>query len=91
MGKEIYRPSELKKLAKVTVFGPKEDIGDYPVYMDMTGKSRKQVQSQVKAFADEVHGQVYTGIHKENDWSWTAWWEKGWHLVNRTGEYAVVW
>ena len=91
MAKEIYRPGEMKRLVNCTVFGPKEDVGDYPVYMDMTGKSREQVQAAVKEFAESVKGTVYTGILKENNWSRTAWWEKGRHLVNRTGEYAVVW
>jgi hypothetical protein len=35
-------------------------------------------------------GVIYTGIHRSNDWSKTAWWDKGWHVVNRTKEYAVV-
>lgn len=47
-------------------------------------------QEQAQAFIDVNGGQIYTGIHKPNDWSQTAWWEKGWHLVNRTGEYAVL-
>jgi hypothetical protein len=33
---------------------------------------------------------LYTGHHKENDWSRTFYWEKGWHVVNRTGDYAIV-
>ncbi len=38
-----------------------------------------------------VHGgQVYTGLHSESDWSRTRWYDKGWHLVNRTGKYAIL-
>jgi hypothetical protein len=32
----------------------------------------------------------FTGIHSESDWSRTKWWALGQHLVNRSGEYAVV-
>lgn len=43
------------------------------------------------AFLDSHGGQVYTGLHCDNgDWFITSYWEKGWHLVNRTGKYAVV-
>lgn len=80
MAKETYMPGELQKLKRVKVFEPAE-----------SETSPLPVQRRVTKFADEVGGQVYTGIHKENDWSRTAWWERGWHLVNRTCKYAVVW
>jgi len=47
-------------------------------------------QQAVLKLAKEKHGWVFTGIHSENDWSETRWWSAGWHFVNRTGEYAVV-
>ena len=33
---------------------------------------------------------LFTGLHSETDWSRTKWWSLGQHLVNRSGEYAVV-
>ena len=50
----------------------------------------EQKQQSVLQFAKDNYGKVYTGIHSENDWSRSKWWAEGWHLVNRTGEYAVV-
>jgi hypothetical protein len=47
-------------------------------------------QQAVLKFAQETGGWVFTGIHSETDWSETRWWSAGWHLFNRTGEYAVV-
>jgi len=47
-------------------------------------------QQAVLKLAKEKHGWVFTGIHGETDWSETRWWDAGWHLFNRTGEYAVV-
>jgi len=48
-------------------------------------------QQAVLKLAQETGGWVFTGIHSETDWSETKWWDSGWHLANRTGEYAVVW
>ena len=47
-------------------------------------------QQAVLKLAQETGGWVFTGIHSETDWSETRWWSAGWHIVNRTGEYAVV-
>lgn len=47
-------------------------------------------QQAVLEAAQETGGWVFTGIHSESDWDKTRWWSAGWHLVNRTGEYAVV-
>jgi hypothetical protein len=47
-------------------------------------------QQAVLKLAQETGGWVFTGIHSETDWSETKWWDCGWHLANRTGEYAVV-
>lgn len=33
---------------------------------------------------------LFTGLHKENDWARTYWWDRGSHLVNTTGDYAVL-
>jgi hypothetical protein len=48
-------------------------------------------QQAVLKLAQETGGWVFTGIHSETDWSETKWWDCGWHLANRTGEYVVVW
>jgi hypothetical protein len=47
-------------------------------------------QQAVLKLAQETGGWVFTGIHSETDWSKTRWWDSGWHLANRTGEYVVV-
>jgi hypothetical protein len=33
---------------------------------------------------------IFTGHHTENDWAKTSYWWRGWHYVNRTGDFAVV-
>jgi len=69
------RPSEMKRLGnRVTYFND----------------GRPAMQAEIKAFIALHGGQVYTGLHSETDWSRVYWWSKGWHLVNRTGDYAVV-
>lgn len=50
-------------------------------------------RSEKEAFVEYLEncgGIVFTGIHSERNWGETRWWSKGWHLVNRTGEYAVA-
>ena len=47
-------------------------------------------QQAVLKLAQETGGWVFTGIHSETDWTKTRWWDSGWHLANRTGEYVVV-
>ena len=47
-------------------------------------------QQAVLRLAQKTGGWVFTGIHKDNDLSDTHYWDAGWHLCNRTGEYAVV-
>lgn len=49
-------------------------------------------QDAAISFANKQDGIVFTGIASENDWSGSRsvrWW-RGLHLVNRSGEYAVV-
>ena len=92
--REMYTPGELKKLKRVKVFvigDTDEDTAPVAAEKIVHCKDRGDVIAKTNAFLKESKGQLYTGIHKENDWSRTAWWEMGWHLVNRTGEYAVVW
>ena len=47
-------------------------------------------QQAVLKLAQETGGWIFTGHHSDFDWSETRWWGAGWHLWNRTGEYAVV-
>lgn len=54
------------------------------------GSSPPDAQTAAIMYVNEHGGYPYTGIHKELDWSRTAYWERGWHLVNRTGDYAVI-
>ncbi len=91
--KQIYTLSHLKKLSRFKVFTISGDDDTAKVPVDSLVRCKDIVEAQQKAseFRNEVGGEVYTGIHKENDWSRTAYWEIGWHVVNRTGEYAVVW
>ena len=91
--KQTYTPSELRKLKRVKVFvigDPGDDTPQMPAESIVHCKDREDVIAKTEAFVRESGGQLYTGIHKENDWSRTAWWEQGWHFVIRTGEYAVV-
>lgn len=66
-----------------------KDISKYKHQLFTTDSTRMN-QDYAETAAQIENGQVYTGIHKVNDWSKTAYWEKGWHIVNRTGEYVVV-
>jgi hypothetical protein len=49
-----------------------------------------RIQYAVHEELQKYPSEFYTGIHKESDWSKSFFWDKGWHLVNRTGDYAVV-
>lgn len=40
--------------------------------------------------AINYNGQIYTGIHKEDAWEETAYWDRGYHIINRTGDFCVV-
>lgn len=76
--KDSYTPSELKKLGSRVHYFTNDSISGIRAAL-ATGD-----------FIKDHGGTLYTGIHRENDWSKTAWWEKGNHLANRTGDYAVV-
>lgn len=45
-------------------------------------------EERTRLFAEWTGGQVYTQI--DGDCSDAVFYDKGWHLVNRTGVYAVV-
>jgi len=83
--REELVPSELKRFGKrVRYFNVECQKGED--YVD----AKKRVFPEIEAFVTETGGQLYTGIHSENDWGKTRWWSKGGHLVNRTGEFAVI-
>lgn len=83
--RELLTPSQLKQ------FGRRVHIFETHIQEGEDWASAKQrVFGEIEAFIASKGGQLYTGIHKECDWSRTFWWEKGGHLVNRTGEYAII-
>jgi hypothetical protein len=79
--KEELTPTELKQFgAKVKLFKI-----DYSSPEKRTASIKK-----INNYAAHKGRTLYTGIHSENDWSRTRWWAKGVHLVNRTGEFAII-
>ena len=79
-------PSELKRFGKrVTYFALPERYKpeDYNYV-------KQKLFKKIESFVKKTGGQLYTGIHSENDWTTTRWWSKGAHLVNRTLEFAVI-
>jgi len=100
------RPSELCRLVGiVTIFTSEKADDEYHwgvfhgkvkvVSMPRVGDEQwsdtlHRIQAAVKAECEKYPALVYTGIRKENDWSRSYGWDKGWHLCNRTGDYAVV-
>lgn len=83
--RETLTPSQLKQFGKrVHIFETHiQDGEDW-------ASAKKRVFGEIEAFIASNGGQVYTGIHSETDWSREYWWEKGGHLVNRTGNHAVI-
>lgn len=82
-------PSELKRFGKrVKYFDLPDDSRKWGglSFAEAKAKLFKEIEDYVKS----SNGQLYTGIHRENDWSKTRWWSKGGHLVNRTLEFAVI-
>ncbi len=80
-------PSELKRFGKrVHLFETVcKDGEDWAA-------AKQQVFKDIEGFMAKHDGKatLYTGIHSETDWSKVRWWMKGGHLVNRTGDYAVI-
>jgi len=102
--KQVLRPYELAQLGdKVTIFtadrdntefkryGSKVKIVHLPRQDDEDWQVTKaRVQFAVKEECEKYPSHFYTGIHRESDWSRTYLWDMGWHICNRTGDYAVV-
>ena len=61
----------------------------------LRGESWHDQKTRILKAADELlhtssQNVVFTGIHKETDWSRSYWFDKGWHICNTTGDYAVL-
>ncbi len=106
ISQEILRPSELRKFGKrVTVFTSEKVDDEYhwgqyngeinivsiPALPDEKWHDHiVRIQHKVQELLEGYPCEFYTGLHKESDWSKTFYWDKGWHIVNRTGDYAVI-
>lgn len=85
--KGLYTPSAMRRLGeRVTFFL----YDDYSLPNQSHKQTMKNIQTAVQEALKSPNTVVYTGHHKENDWSHTFYWRKGWHIVNRTGDYAIV-
>ena len=83
---DVLTPSEMKRFGKrVKYFAMPENYQPLS-FEDAKAKLFKEIEDCV----EQSGGQLYTGIHKENDLTRTFWWDKGAHLVNRTLEFAVI-
>ena len=83
--REDLTPSELKRFGKrVHTFETHRLDGE-----DWAA-AKQRVFGEIEDFIKANGGQLYTGIHSENDWSKERLWWKGGHLVNRTGNYVVI-
>jgi len=83
--RDTLTPSELKRFGKrvhLLEFSPKK--GEPSV------EAKQRLFSQIEEFQASNGGQLYTGIHSENNWSTERWWRKGGHLVNRTLNFVVI-
>ena len=79
-------PSEMKRFGRrVTYFSMPEKYKP-----KNSGSAKQALFKKIEAFVKKTGGQLYTGIHSENDWTRTRWWSKGAHLVNRTLEFVVL-
>ena len=83
--RDMLTPSELKRFGnKVHHFEfHKQDGEDFV-------EAKQRLFREIEAFVASSGGQLYTGIHSENDWSREHWWMKGGHLVNRTLNFVVI-
>jgi uncharacterized membrane protein YfhO len=85
--KQLYTPSEMLRLGDRVKFFLYDD---YSLPHQNHEQAMENIQTAVKEALKSPNTVVYTGHHKDNDWTRTFYWEKGWHIVNRTGDYAVV-
>lgn len=84
--RDTLTPSELKRFgSRVTLFDATDRKED-----ETFEQTKKRVFGKIEAFVKSTGGTLYTGMHKEFDWSKTFWWSKGGRLVNRTLEFVVI-
>lgn len=98
--KQEYLPSEIRVLKNLMVFVvgdqvEKSEYGDqaYRIPREKVhlATDKQTAANRAAAFAAAHNGRVYTGHHKEMDWSRSYYWDLGFHLCNKTNEWAVVW
>lgn len=91
LAREELRPSDLKRFGKrvryFSVDALLEKRGESITLRRAKEVVFKEIEDYLKANKGAI---LYTGIHKENDWSRTFYWLRGGHLVNRTLEFAVI-
>jgi hypothetical protein len=103
---ELLNTKQLRLLGdKVTIFTAEEPDDEYHwgrfqgkvkiVYIPRVGDESwgdqlLRIQFAVKEKTEKYPSELYTGLHRDNDMSRTYFWDKGWHICNRTGDYAVV-
>jgi hypothetical protein len=85
---DIIHPSELKRLGKrVIMFSTEAEQRKGEDWC----KAIRRIAGKVTLCLTRNPGAVvFTGHHKENDWSRTFFWQRGWHYCNRTGDFAVI-
>jgi uncharacterized membrane protein len=99
--KDELRPCDLKRLGKrVHLFSVDDTFTAQPKPGDYVA-AKQTVQERIEGFiaettkAQQAKGiftevSVWTGHHSETDWSRVYYWQKGWHFVNKTNDYAVI-
>jgi len=76
---EALAEKDLLSLDEITEFGKR-------LFILLDEGQSITPEKQARMIAEAVGGQVYTQVDGEDD----RFYEKGFHLVNRTGVYAVV-
>jgi len=82
------RPCDLKRFGnRVKLFHP---TFDYTKNDDCYEDGMKRLEFQIKEELEAYPCEVYTAKHSDCDWDTIIGWQRGWHIVNRTGDYAVI-
>ena len=81
-------PSELKRFGDRVHNFRYEDLDR--IAGEDFAETKQRLFDKIESFVASSGGQLYTGIHSENDWSRDRWWLKGGHLVNRTLNFIVI-
>ncbi|MDD4986720.1 MAG: hypothetical protein PHQ43_13245 [Dehalococcoidales bacterium] len=79
------RPCDLKRFGKrVKIFKTE------PKLCEDWHDAHRRTRIEVWQYLQQHGGQVYTGTHSESDHTKECQWDSGWHIANRTGNYAVI-